>query len=53
MKTKEVRCPRIRENKVCNQKVLKYEGDISKVIIYPYCRKCKKEIKLFNNSVEI
>ncbi len=53
MKNKEIRCPRNRENKVCNQKLLEYEGNLNDSIVYPYCRKCKKSIKLVNERVEL
>jgi hypothetical protein len=53
MKTKEIRCTLIRENKNCNQKLFEYEGDLSQSIIYSFCRKCKKTIKVFNEIIEL
>lgn len=50
---KEIRCKNNRENKVCNQKLFEYEGELNNSIIFGYCRKCKKVAKVVNGILEI
>ena len=50
---KEIRCKNNRDNKVCNQKLFEYEGELNNVIIFGYCRKCKKVAKVVNGILEI
>lgn len=49
---KELRCNNVRDFKLCNQKLLEYEGELNNTKIFPYCRKCKKEIEVIDGKIK-